>query len=85
MGSHTMDDFRAEMERRRLEDKPRRSVRRTESREVADADPSTMTIKRLAWAFGCAAKDSELESKLYRALVEKVAAILDARKEREGG
>lgn len=82
MGSHTMDDFHREMEKRRLEGKTRRSgVQRTTSAEVA-ADPASMTIKRLAWAFGCAAKDSELEIQLYRALVQR---ITDARKEREGG
>lgn len=77
MGSHTMDDLRREMEKRRLEGKRRLK----DGKPVAPAVDS-MTIKRLAWAFGCAAKDSELEIELYRALV---ARITEARKEREGG
>jgi hypothetical protein len=39
------------------------------------ADPNGASIKRVAWAFGCAKKDSDEEVKLYRILLEKVAQI----------
>lgn len=82
MVSHTMDDFRRELAKLRIEGKTRAvGVQRTTSAEVA-ANTKSMTIKRLAWAFGCAAKDSETELTLYRALVER---ILNARKERGDG
>lgn len=39
-------------------------------------DLDAVSIKRLAWAFGCAKKDSEEESALYRMLITKVESIL---------
>lgn len=39
------------------------------------ADYNDWTIKRLAWAFGCARKDSDLEIDLYRALKAKIGAL----------
>ena len=43
------------------------------------ADPGSVSVKRLAWAFGCAKKDSDEEIALYKALVEKVRSILAER------
>jgi hypothetical protein len=39
------------------------------------ADPNGTSIKRVAWAFGCAKKDSDEEIALYRILLEKAASI----------
>ena len=87
MGDYSMSDFRRELERRRLEGAMPRRRRASRNGQVgvvaieSDIDPSSLTIKRLAWAFGSAAEDSEIESKLYRALVAKVEQILAARRE----
>lgn len=43
------------------------------------ADPGSGSIKRLAWAFGCAKKGSDEEVELYRILVERMAALKAAR------
>ena len=94
MSGDDLSAFRAEMQRRgvyerkeprlitRAERARRRSQRnpQTEIVEQAEQDLSSLSIKRLAWAFGCARPDSETESKLYRLLVQKVATILEARK-----
>ena len=42
---------------------------------VLTADLDTVSVKRLAWAFGCAKRDSEEESALYRLLVEKISKL----------
>lgn len=85
MSGYTMDDFRAEMERREVD---KQNVPRFESEELRErrraralgparlsaqllSDPSA-SIKRLAWAFGCARPDSDEEIMLYRALVERI-------------
>lgn len=39
------------------------------------ADPSAVSLKRIAWAFGCAKKDSEEEEALYRVLVARVDQV----------
>lgn len=67
------------------EERARRNAKRRNrdsalSSLAGNPDLSSLSIKRLAWAFGCARPDSEAESKLYRALVEK---ILKARGERK--
>lgn len=95
MSNNDLTEFRAEMRRRGVYDKPRRIMFRAErdarkprytsmsqcvAAEVV-ADPSSMSIKRLAWAFGCAKADSETELQLYRALVDRVAAVIAARQE----
>lgn len=51
------------------------------SRGVAKilVEPESASLKRIAWAFGCAKKDSEEEAALYRLLVERVAAVRAAR------
>lgn len=38
-------------------------------------DLDAVSIKRIAWAFGCAKRDSEEESELYRMLLAKVERI----------
>lgn len=47
--------------------------------EVNHADAaenhSTWSFKRLAWAFGCAASNSELELKLFRALKARIGSF----------
>jgi len=57
------------------------AARTKQSASVLCADPKTVSIKRLAWAFGCAKRDSEEEQALYVALVERV---LKSRHAREG-
>lgn len=42
-------------------------------------DPSQASTKRIAWAFGCARKDSDEEMALYRILVERVAELRKGR------
>lgn len=42
---------------------------------VLTADLDAVSVKRLAWAFGCAKKDSDEEIALYRLLVEKMAKL----------
>lgn len=37
-------------------------------------DPDSCTLKRAAWAYGCAAKGSEVEAKLLAILIRKVDA-----------
>lgn len=36
---------------------------------------ATASIKRIAWAFGCAKKDSDEERDLYRLLLERIAEL----------
>jgi hypothetical protein len=43
--------------------------------KVLTADLDAISIKRLAWAFGCAKKGSDEEVALYRLLVEKMTAL----------
>ena len=45
----------------------------------------TCSIKRLAWAFGCAKKGSDEELQLYRLLVERIATLRAEREELSGG
>lgn len=40
-----------------------------------------ISIKRIAWAFGCAKKDSEEESALYSLLLDKIERIRARRAE----
>ena len=44
------------------------------------ANPDDASLKRIAWAFGCAKRDSEQERVLYRILLERVEQL---RRERE--
>lgn len=39
-------------------------------------DPDSVSTKRLAWAFGCAKKDSDEEIALYKALRERFAKLI---------
>ena len=43
-------------------------------------DPDSASTKRIAWAFGCAKKDSDEEAALYKLLCDRVAKL---RAERE--
>jgi len=43
--------------------------------------PESVSIKRLAWAFGCAKKDSDEERQLYRMLRERFEKLLAERRE----
>jgi len=36
---------------------------------------ASASIKRIAWAFGCAKKDSDGERELYRLLLERTAEL----------
>lgn len=47
-------------------------VATTQSDQVCSTDPMTWSFKRLAWAFGCAAKNSDLEIELFRALKTRI-------------
>lgn len=38
-------------------------------------NPQSSSVKRLAWAFGCAKRDSDEEIALYRILVDRVRAL----------
>lgn len=87
MAGDDLSEFREEMRKRGLYKKPPVRLRTRKERAERDARYPTrsieigeMSIKRLAWAFGCASPDSETESQLYRALVEKVRGILEARR-----
>lgn len=40
--------------------------------DLVVANMRDVPIKRLAWAFGCAKKNSDEEAALYRLLVEKI-------------
>ena len=42
-------------------------------------DPDGASIKRIAWAFGCAKKDSDEETALYRVLRDRMAKVLAER------
>lgn len=42
---------------------------------MASPIDSSASIKRIAWAFGCAKKDSEEEARLYRLLKVKLREI----------
>lgn len=35
-------------------------------------DPNASTVKRLAWAYGCALKGSEIEAKLLAVLIARI-------------
>jgi hypothetical protein len=73
MSNDDLAAFREEMRRRGVYDSGKRVVFRTKrERPATSVDISSMSIKRLAWGFGCAQPDSQLESDLYRALVEKI-------------
>jgi len=41
---------------------------------------SGASIKRIAWAFGCAKKDSDEEAALYRLLLERCDGLLASRR-----
>lgn len=47
------------------------------------ADIDTLSVKRIAWLFGCARKDSEDERQLYKLLVRKLDRLRAARIEGE--
>jgi len=38
-------------------------------------DPEAASLKRIAWGYGCAKKDSEEEAALYRLLCDRVARL----------
>ncbi len=42
-------------------------------------DPASASTKRIAWAFGCAKKDSDEEIALYRVLVERIEELRSKR------
>lgn len=42
-------------------------------------DPDTASTKRLAWAFGCAKKDSDEEIALYKILRERFEKLIAER------
>lgn len=42
-------------------------------------DAATWSLKRLAWAYGCAKRGSAEEAELRRALIEKAAALKEPR------
>lgn len=48
------------------------TVRQRQAATILCMDPSQVSVKRLAWAFGCAPKGSDEEIALYRALIAKV-------------
>jgi hypothetical protein len=48
----------------------------TDDRSSPQLALGNSSIKRIAWAFGCAKRDSEEEAKLYRLLLSKVAERL---------
>lgn len=45
------------------------------------SNPDAASTKRIAWAFGCAKKDSDEERALYRVLRERFAKVLAERGE----
>lgn len=47
--------------------------------DIFDRPLADVPIKRIAWAFGCAKKDSIEETALYRLLLAKVEAIREER------
>ena len=51
------------------------------SRQVADIliNPDGASVKRIAWAFGCAKKDSDEECALYRVLRERMERVIAER------
>ncbi len=58
---------------------PRRVVRTPAQTEIL-ADPEKCSLKRAAWAYGCALKGSDVEAELLEVLVRKVSrrAVLEA-------
>lgn len=42
-------------------------------------NPDGATMKRIAWAFGCARKDSDEEAALYKILRERFETIISER------
>lgn len=56
-------------------------ARLRQTASILCADPSSVSVKRLAWAFGCSKKDSDEEQALYRALVAKVLESRHAKDE----
>lgn len=43
------------------------------------ANHESASIKRIAWAFGCARKDSDQEHELYKVLVERIEKLRTSR------
>ncbi len=46
-----------------------------QSASILTADIDTISVKRIAWAFGVAKKNSDEEVALYKLLVEKLERI----------
>lgn len=46
---------------------------------VITKDLDGLTVKRIAWAFGCAKKDSDEEVELYRLLLAKIERLKEQR------
>lgn len=46
-------------------------------------DPESASTKRIAWAFGCAKKDSDEERALYNLLVERIEKLRAEREQHE--
>ena len=42
---------------------------------ILTADLDDLSVKRIAWAFGCAKKDSDEEIALYKLLLDKLERI----------
>lgn len=50
---------------------------------LVEPDLDKVSVKRIAWAFGCARKDTEEERQLYRLLLRKLDRVRAQRTESE--